>query len=248
MIFISSHQTTEVVQPCEQSFDFPAMAIPAQLSTILSHFPDAITLMRGDHVDILYPKLRIQAIAVVGTIADQSLGFGSDKALLKGSFDKGDLMRRSRRCVDGDRNTSAVCHRHELRTFAPLGFSHCAAPFLAPTKVPSMKHCAKSSLPRFRKSSASASSICLNTPPSTQYWNRRWQVWYGGNRSGKSCHRAPDRKIHRMPLSTWRSSLRGLPRPSALRSGLSSKGSMTCHCSSFSSSRRGMVLPQHELR
>jgi hypothetical protein len=150
--------------------------------------------------------------------------------------------------VDGDRNTSAVCHCHELRTFAPLGLAHGAAPFLAPTKVPSIKHCAKSSLPRLRRSSANASSICLNVPPFTQYWNRRWHVWYGGKRSGKSCQRAPDRNIHRMPLSTSRSSVLGRPRPSALRSGLRNNGSMIFHCSSFNSSRRGMVLPQHELR
>jgi hypothetical protein len=246
--FVSSHQATEVVQPCEQSLNSPAMPIPAQLAAILSSVPDAVTLMWCDHVDTLDLKLGIQPIAVVSAVANQSLGFGSDKALLKGSFDKGDLMRRSRRCVDGDRNTSAVCHCHELRTLAPLGLSHCAAPFLAPTKVPSMKHCAKSSLPRFRKSSASASRMCLNTPASTQYWNRRWQVWYDAKRSGKSCHAAPERNIHRMPLSTWRSSLRGLPRPSVLRCGFSSNGSMAFHCSSFNSSRRGIGSPQHELR
>ncbi len=248
VIFVSSHQSAEVMQPSEQSLDFPSMSIPAQRPTVLGGGSDPIALVRRDHVDALISKLRIQPIAVVGAITNQSFGSGGDKALLKGSLDKGDFMRRSRRCVDGDRKTSAVCHCHELRTLAPLGLSHCVAPFLAPTKVPSIKHCAKSSLPRFRKSSASASSICLNTPPSTQYWNRRWHVWYGGNRSGKSCQRAPDRNIHRMPLSTSRSSLRGLPRPSALRSGLSSSGSMTCHCLSLSSSRRGIVSPQYELR
>ena len=136
----------EIVQPCEQSLNSPAMPIPAQLAAILSSVPDAVTLMWCDHVDTLDLKLGIQPIAVVSAVANQSLRFGSDKALLKGSFDKGDLMRRSRRCVDGDRKTSAVCHCHELRTLAPLGLSHCAAPFLASTKVPSMKHRGKSSL------------------------------------------------------------------------------------------------------
>lgn len=248
MIFVSDHQSTEVVQPCEQSLDFPAMPVSAQLSTVLGSASDAITFMWSDQVNSLRLKPGVQRIAVVREIADQSLGCGVDKTLLESCFDKGDLMRRSRRCVDGDRNTIAVCHCHELRTFAPLGLSHCAAPFLAPTKVPSIKHCAKSSLPRFRKSSASASKTSLNVPASIQYWNRRWQVWYDGKRSGKSCHAAPERNIHRMPLSTCRSSLRGLPRPSVLRSGLSSNGSMTCHCSSFNSSRRGIVSPQHELR
>jgi hypothetical protein len=247
MKLISGHQATEVVQPCEQPLDLPAMSIPAQRSSILSCFPDAIAAMRRDHFNVLRFKLSVQPVTVVGAITDQSFGTFRDKALLKSSFDKGDFVRRSRRCVDGDRNTSAVCHCHELRALAPLGLSHCAAPFLAPTKVPSIKHCAKSSLPRFRKSSASASSICLNVPASTQYWNRRWQVWYGGKRSGKSCQRAPDRNIQRMPLRTSRSSFLGLPRPSALGSGLSNNGLMISHCASFNSSRRGIVLPQHDL-
>ena len=248
VIFVAGHQAAEVVQPSEQSLDFPSMSVPAQRSTVLSRLSDAIVLVRRDHGNTMRLKLCIQPVAVVGAVADQSLGSGCNKALLKGSFDKGDFMRRSRRCVNGDRYTSAICHCHELRTLAPLGFSHCAAPFLAPTKGPSMKHCAKSNLPRFCKSSVNASSISLNTPPSTQYWNRRWQVWYGGKRSGKSCQRAPDRNIYKIPLSTSRSSLRGLPRPSALRSGLSSSGSINCHCSSLSSSRRGIVSPQHVLR
>jgi hypothetical protein len=150
--------------------------------------------------------------------------------------------------VDGDRNTSAVCHCHELRTLAPLGFSHGAAPFLAPTKVPSIKHCAKSNLPRLRKSSANASRIRFSVPICTQYWNRRWQVWYETKRSGKSCHAAPERNIHKMPLRTSRSFLRGRPRPSARGIGLLNNGAIIFHCSSFISSRRGMGLPQHELR
>src|SRR5258706_1965138 len=130
MIFISSHQATEVVQPREQPLDFPAMPIPAQLSPILGGIPDAITAMRRDHIDAPFLKLSIQPVAIVGAVSDQSLGMFIDKALLKGSFDKGDFMRRSRRCVDGDRNTSAICHCHELRTLAPLGCSHRAGPSL----------------------------------------------------------------------------------------------------------------------
>lgn len=50
----------------------------------------------------------------------------------------------------------AVCHCHDLRTFAPLGFSHPLAPFLAMTKVPSMKHSVKSRLPRSCRSFTNA--------------------------------------------------------------------------------------------
>src|SRR5215510_16446513 len=95
-------------------------------------------------------------------------------------------MRRSRRCVNGERKTSAVCNCHELRTFAPLGLSHSEPPFLATTNIPSMKHSVRSSSPRTRRSSASASNTLRKTPSRTHCWNRRWQVWYGGNRPGKS--------------------------------------------------------------
>lgn len=248
VIFISSHQPAEVLQPREQSFDFPSMPIAAQLSSVLGCFADAITFMRRDQVDPLRLHLCVQPITIVSLVANQSPRPPSNKALLHGSLDKGDFMRRSRRCVNGDRNTITVCHCHELRTLAPLGLSDCAAPFLAPTKVPSMKHCDKSNLPRVRRSSASASRIRFSVPVLTQYWKRRWHVWYETKRSGKSCHAAPDRKIHKMPFRTARSSLRGLPRPSTRGFGLESNGSITFHCSSLISSRRAIASPQHELR
>ena len=38
----------------------------------------------------------------------------------KSVLEKVDFMRTSRRRVNRDRKTIAVCHRHEIRTFAPL--------------------------------------------------------------------------------------------------------------------------------
>ena len=249
MIFVSSHQSSEILQPREQPFDSPASRITTQTATVLSGRSDAITSMRCDHFNVLLCERFIQRIAIVGQVTNQALRFILNKALLQGSFDKGDFMRRSTLCVNGERNTSAVCHCHELRTLAALSFADGAAPFLAPTKVPSMKHSARSSLPRLRKSSASASSTWRSTPERTHCWKRRWQVWYDGKRSGKSCQRAPERSIHKIPFMTSRSSFGGLPRPSALRSCLGSSGSITFHCSSFNSSRRAMVSPrQYEPR
>jgi hypothetical protein len=149
-------------------------------------------------------------------------------------------MRRSRRRVDGERKTRAVCHRHELRTFAPLGLSHPESPFLATMKVASMKHSDKSSSPRVRRSSAKASSTLRSVPSRTHCWNLRWQVWYGGKRFGKSCQRAPLLSIQSTPFMTSRVSLHGLPRPSARRSGSGISGSISAHCSSVNSSRRAM--------
>jgi len=147
-------------------------------------------------------------------------------------------MRRSRRCVDGERKTSAIRHCHELATFAALGLSHSRAPFFATTKVPSMKHSLKSRPPRSFKSAASASKILRSVPFRAHSWNRRWQVWYGGKRGGKSYQRAPLRRIHKMPLSTSRSSRRGLPLGLLV---CGNSGLINCHCASLSSSRRGFL-------
>jgi len=87
VIFVAGHQAAKVVQPCEQSLDFPSMSIPAQRATVLSRLPDAIVLMLRDHDDALRFKLCIQPVAVVGADADQSLGSGGNKAFLKGKLE-----------------------------------------------------------------------------------------------------------------------------------------------------------------
>jgi hypothetical protein len=96
-----------------------------------------------------------------------------------------------------------------------------------------------SNLPRNCKSLAKVSSIFRSLPSLTHSWKRRWQVWYGGNLSGKSRHRAPERNIQSTPFITSRSDLRGLPRV-VTADGLSNNGSIKDHCSSVNSSRRAI--------
>jgi hypothetical protein len=110
---------------------------------------------------------------------------------------------------------------------------------LATTKVPSMKHSDKSKSPLVRRSSAKLSKTRRSRPSLTHSWKRRWQVWYGGKRSGKSHQRAPERRIHNTPLRTSRSGRRGLPRVWML-CGLSNNDSIKDHCWSVSSSRRAI--------
>ena len=240
MIFVTDHEAAEVMEPGKQPLDLPSPLIATQHPTVLGGRLAAVIAVRGDQLYALCSQLPIEAIAVISSVPDESLRGLLGEALIESALDKGDFMRVSRRRVRGDWNTSAVCHCHELRTLAPLGLAHGSAPFFAATKVASTKHSLSSSLPRLRKSSASASSTPRSTPERTQCWKRRWQVWYGGKRSGKSCQRAPDRKIHKMPFNTSRSSRRGLPLPSNLRLGFGMSGLMIDHCFSLSSSRRDM--------
>ena len=105
--------------------------------------------------------------------------------------------------------------------------------------VPSIKHSVKSNLPREYKSSASVSNTFRNRPSLTHSWKRRWQVWYGGNLSGKSHHRAPERNIQSTPFKTSRAWRGGLPRVWTT-SALSKSSSIKDHCSSVNSSRRAI--------
>src|SRR2546423_7325173 len=240
VIFIAHQNPPVVLQPRKQPLDFPAPLVAPQLPPVLRLRLLAVALVRRDHLDRERLKLGIQRVRVIRFIADQSFRLLRDKALDESFTDKGDFMRASRCRVDGDRKTSSVCHCHELRTLASLGFSDFRPPFLATTKVPSIKHSDKSNSPLRRRSSAKVSKTRSSRPSLTHCWNRRWQVWYGGKRSGKSHQRAPERRIQSTPLRTSRSGRRGLPRV-CTTGGLSKSGSIKDHCSSVNSSRRAMV-------
>ena len=241
MILIPNNKTSKVLQPCKESFNSPPAAITAKNTSILRGTSGSILSMRCDHLNSLDRQFFIEFIAIVGTITNQSFRFISEKPFIESVLDKGDFMRVSRRCVHGDRKTSAICHCHELRTFAPLGFSHTRAPFLATTKVASIKHSDNLNSPRSSRSLASVSSNCRNVPERTHSWKRRWQVWYGGKRSGRSYHLAPDRSIQRMPLRTSRSDRLGRPFLSSRILGLGRRGSMIAHWASDNSTRRAMM-------
>jgi len=237
----AGHHALVFVQPCEQAFDLPTPPIPPEYTLILRLGPNTIAPMRRDQFNTLGSKLLIERIAVVGTIPNKSSGSSHGEGLSEGSFDKGDFMWRSRSRVHGEWKTRSVCNNHELRTLAPLGLSHCEAPFFATTKVPSIKHSERLILPRSSRSRASASSIACSTPWRTQRLKRRKQVEPEGKRSGKSAQAAPVRRTHSTPFNTARSlCVTGLPRPSARGTTFGIKGSRIAHCSSVSSSRLAM--------
>jgi hypothetical protein len=177
---VAHDQAPEVAQPGEEALDLPATSEAAQRTAILRLGACAAAPVRRDHLDAQRHERLVEWVGVVGTIADEPLGQVGYEAGIEGGGDEGDFVRRSRGSTRGERKTSAVCHCHELRTFAPLGRSHTPAPFFATMNVPSMKHSERSSWPRSFRSRASASSTCSSVPSRTQRWKRRWQVWYGG--------------------------------------------------------------------
>jgi hypothetical protein len=68
--FVSDDQTPEVLQPGEQSLDFPSSSVSFQPTSILSRVLSVPT-MWSDHLDAVEPKFCIEAVGVVGVITNQ---------------------------------------------------------------------------------------------------------------------------------------------------------------------------------
>src|SRR5215831_617042 len=233
MELIPHYQPAEVVKPSEQTFHFPtpleATQLPAILGLVLR--PTVLFVGRNDLGTELIEHLLVQPVAVVGLVANQTLGHIGHKTSFHRRRHQLHFSRASTLCAYGDRKTVAVRNRHEFAALPPLSFSHAEPPFFAGTKVPSMKHSRRSIPPRSLRSWATANSTSSSTLERTQFWNRRCTVWYGPYCGGRSCQRAPVRKIHRTPLSTVRRSLQGRPRRSARTRSGGKMVSTICHCS-----------------
>jgi hypothetical protein len=165
MVFPARHQAAEVVQPGEEAFDLPAATVTTQFATVLGVLPAAVILVGRNESDaVLLPEAPVERIAVVGAVADHSLGFGARETLLDSSFDERGFMRRSAGDAAGERKTMAVCDRHDFATFSAASRAHSSAPFFAELKLASMNVSERSSLPRARKSSASACRSRVRVP------------------------------------------------------------------------------------
>ena len=239
---VANDQAAIIAEPSEGAFYLPAPPVAAQRSAILGGRLAAIPAMRNDQFNASRGQLRAQRIAVKGTIGNYPPHFltGPSAAMLPGHADRRERFFREPDFVGGrrvkllsQRNTLAVDHHHPLRALAPLGFSDFRAPFFAGAKLPSRNDSLQSSCSRWFNSAKKARQMVSQIPCSSQSRNRRQQVLGEGNSSGKSCQRAPLRKIQRIPSRTLRAFAGGRPPRRDLRTG-GSKGWIFSHWASVS--------------
>ena len=174
VVLPASDDTTIIMEPSKQAFDFPAATVAAQRAAVLGDWPAPVPAMRRDqfHAELCAYAL-IQRIAVVGFIADQSLRDFAEEAALECGLDERGFIRRSADHVHGDRKTMAVCDCHDFAAFAAFCRADTRAPFFAELKLASMKDSLRSSFPRSRKSSASFCSNRVSSPERCHCWKRR---------------------------------------------------------------------------
>jgi hypothetical protein len=72
---VAYDQQAKIAEPCKSAFDFPAVLVAAQPSTILSGRFAAIVAMRRDQVNSSCSQPLAQRVAVISAIGDHPLGF-----------------------------------------------------------------------------------------------------------------------------------------------------------------------------
>lgn len=98
-----------------------------------SDLPDAsgaIRAMRRDHFNVLFAKLRVQPVPVVGAITSQVLRPGLNFAKLKTQLPQPDFMMICHTGADRERQTVTSGDRHEFHDF-----SMCAGHDLSATTL-----------------------------------------------------------------------------------------------------------------
>ena len=237
---IAHNESAEVAEPGDAALDDPTLLVAAQDTPVLRSGAASVGTVRGNQSDAAAPQSLAQRVAVVALVGDHSLGLLSrppaavpppDPDRLERFFRQPDFRRRCSVKSDSQRNTAAVDHHHPLRPLAPLGLADSGAPFFAGAKLPSRNDSLHFNCCRSFNSPRNTRQIPSQTPCSSQSRSRRQQVAGEGNSSGKSCQRAPLRRIHKMPSSTLRSSARGRP-PRGRFGCFGSKGRIFSHCAS----------------
>jgi hypothetical protein len=237
---VTNNQSAEIAQPGESPFDFPSMLVALRDFGRLFPARFTISAVRNQEANPFASQSGAQFVRVISLISDEAFGPASGAApTLAGDFNGlqslfCQLYFRGRCRGNGasQRNTLAVDHHHPLRALAPPGFPDRGAPFFAGAKLASIKASSQSTSPATSSWERKMRQIFSHRSCSSQRFSRRQQVQGLGYRRGRSCQRAPVRKIHRMPSRTSRLLLRGRP---PLNPGLSdgSNGAILAQCSSI---------------
>src|SRR6202162_5377204 len=252
---VAHDQASEVSQPGIGAFHDPSSLVTSQDSSVLGCRSHAILLVRADQFDSALPQALPQRIAVVGFVGNHAHRLLPRTARVMAPcysdrrerrLREFDFRRGCRVKVVSQRKTAAVDHHHPLRPLAPLGFSDSAAPFFAGAKLPSRNDSLHFNCWRSFNSLRNVRQIFNQTPRSSQSRSRRQHVEGCGNFSGRSCQRAPLRRIQRIPSSTRPFSIHGRP-PLRCLGGLGSKGAILFHCASVSNGPDRAIGPPSAL-
>jgi hypothetical protein len=77
--FVPGDEAARVLKPGEEPFDAPPTLVASERAAVLRHV-DAVAAMRSDQLDPAVRELAVEAVAVIGGVADQAYGVVGEKA------------------------------------------------------------------------------------------------------------------------------------------------------------------------
>ena len=95
MAFIADDEPPEVAQPGKETLNLPATAVAAQGAAILGLGAFAVASVGRNHLDPKPGQRYVEAIRVIGAVADEPYGHVRYEAGIERGGDKRDLVRRS---------------------------------------------------------------------------------------------------------------------------------------------------------
>lgn len=82
MIFVSSDDSSKVVQPSNCSLDLPSLSVPSEFSQVLGRSFFSAPLMGADKFDAPFLESQPQRIAVSSFVVDQPFYFSPECSLV----------------------------------------------------------------------------------------------------------------------------------------------------------------------
>ena len=231
VVFMANEKSTLISQPTDCPLDLPSVFVATKGSSVclggfLSSFSVGCDLLNSASL-----KRVTKPVGIGRLVIQKSFGTSSSNLDVNQRFNGVNLGDLRRDCECRDRQSVPLGQHHELGSFSLFSLTHFRPPFFAGENVPSPSACDQ--LSRFRRSSwlISRDHAFTSVPDSVHCLWRRQHVVKEGYRSGKSFHRAPVLRTHRMPSKHCRAHTRGRP-PAADGSGSLNKSSINFHWTS----------------
>jgi hypothetical protein len=242
VIFESGNGPSKVLEPTHGPFNFPSLPVSAEFSPVLSWRLVASSLMWRDEFRSAFLQPSAKRIAVGRLVVDQATDSSSQNAFVQQVFDQTDVVSAGGRDGATQGKTVAVGEQHCLRSLAALGLANVFTPFFAAENVASAIDSSWLIWPR--RSNLRSSRPCTRSqmPDSVHFLCRRQQVDPDGNLFGISDHRAPVRRIQRIPSKQSRAGAGGRP-PFGLGLGSGKISDIKFHWSSVSCKSGSILAP-----
>ena len=242
VVLVSRDETSEVLEPTDRPLHFPAPAVSSQLATILGRRFDPVATVRTNQVNAPAFQPRSERVAIRGLVIDQPTRATAQQPILQQRFNQLNFVRAGAAGIRAERQSIGVGEHHNLGALAAFGLADLFTPFFAEQNVPSANASSWFTCPQWSSSRSSRAQACFQMPAAVQSRCRRQQVAGEGKRFGRSFHRAPLRRIHRMPSTHVRAGTGGRP-PRWCLGGLGKRSEISVHCWSVSSDSGSIVDP-----